>query len=55
MRKLEQEANLRKVKLALAAKCDRLAKVSKSATKRAKLLRQAARFRRQASDLSHSP
>lgn len=40
------------VKLALALKCDRLGKVAKSVPKRRTLLQQAAKFRRQAADLS---
>jgi hypothetical protein len=40
------------VKLALAMKCDRLGKVAKSVPKQKTLTRQAAKFRRQAADLS---
>ena len=52
MNKAESNAKLAKVKLALAEKCDRLAKISKSTPKRNTMLYQAARFRRQAADLS---
>jgi hypothetical protein len=52
MNKKESAAHLAKVKLALAEKCDRLAKLSKSTPKRESMLHQAARFRRQAADLS---
>jgi hypothetical protein len=52
MNKAESNANLAKVKLALAEKCDRLAKTSKSTPKRNTMLYQAARFRRQAADLA---
>jgi hypothetical protein len=45
---------LAKVKLALAAKCDRLAKVTPSAPRRKTLNYQAAKFRRQAADLTRS-
>ncbi len=48
MNKRESDAKLAQVKLALAAKCERLAKLSKSTPKRNTMLRQAARFRRQA-------
>ena len=52
MKKAESNAKLAKVKLALAEKCDRLAKTSKSTPKRNTMVYQAARFRRQAADLS---
>jgi hypothetical protein len=52
MNKAESNAKLAKVKLELAAKCDRIAKLSKSTPKRETMLYQAARFRRQAADLS---
>jgi hypothetical protein len=52
MNKKETSANLVQVKLALADKCDRLAKISKSTPRRTSMLHQAARFRRQAADLS---
>lgn len=50
--KATKSAKLAQVKLALAEKCDRLIKVSKSAPKRATLKYQAAKFRRQAADLT---
>jgi hypothetical protein len=50
--KAEVSAKLAQVKLALAAKYDRLAKVVKSVPRRKTYLYQAARFRRQAADLS---
>jgi len=52
MKKAESNAKLAKVKLALAEKCDRLAKTSKSTPKRETMVYHAARFRRQAADLS---
>jgi hypothetical protein len=51
VRKAEVTAKLTEVKLALARKCDRLAKAAKSTPKRKTLLGQARRFRRQAADL----
>jgi hypothetical protein len=51
MTKTEMKANLAKVKMVLAEKCDRLAKVTPSIPKRRTLKYQAARFRRQAADL----
>jgi hypothetical protein len=50
--KAEVEAKLAQVKLALAGKCESLAKASHSKPKRQTLLKQAAKFRRQAADLS---
>ena len=50
MNKAESNAKLVKVKLELAAKCDRLAKTSKSTPKRNTMLYHAAQFRRQAAD-----
>ena len=44
--------NLAKVKLALADKCDRLVKTTKSIPRRKTLIHQAAGFRRQAADLA---
>jgi hypothetical protein len=52
MNKKETSAKLAQVKLALADKCERLAKLSNSTPKRKTMLYQAARFRRQAADLS---
>jgi hypothetical protein len=52
MNKSESKTKLAKVKLALAEKCERLAKLSKSTPKRNTMLHHAARFRRQAADLS---
>jgi len=52
MNKKEASAKLAQVKLTLADKCDRLAKLSKSTPKRETMLHQAAKFRRQAADLS---
>jgi hypothetical protein len=52
MNKKETSANLAKVKLALAEKCERLAKLSTSTPRRKTMLYQAARFRRQAADLT---
>ena len=51
MSKVETNAKLAKVKLALAEKCDRLAEVT-SMPRRKTLRHQAARFRRQAADLT---
>jgi hypothetical protein len=45
-------AKLAEVKLALAAKCDRLIKTTQSVPRRKTLTRQAAKFRRQAADLT---
>ena len=53
MNKQESKAHRAKVKITLAEKCERLAKLSKSTPKRNTMLYQAARFRRQAADLSH--
>jgi hypothetical protein len=50
--KVQERANLIQVKLMLAAKCDRLAKTSKSKPKKKTLMRQADKHRRQAADLS---
>jgi hypothetical protein len=52
MSKATDKARLVKIKLALAAKCERLAKVSKSTPKQNTMNYHAARFRRQAADLS---
>jgi hypothetical protein len=52
MSKAENDRKLAQVKLALAAKCDRLVGVSKSIPKQRTFKRQAARFRRQAADLT---
>lgn len=52
MSKASEKAKLAEVKLALAAKCDRLIKVSGSKPKKKTLARQADKFRRQAADLS---
>jgi hypothetical protein len=52
MNKAQEKANLMQVKLKLAEKCDRLAKVSKSKPKQRTLIHQADKFRRQAADLS---
>jgi hypothetical protein len=52
MSKADVNAKLVKVKLALADKCDRVAKVTNGAAKRQSLLYQATRFRRQAADLT---
>ena len=52
MNKKETSANLAKVKLTLAEKCERLAKLSTSTPRRKTMLYQAARFRRQAADLT---
>lgn len=52
MNKAEMNANLVKVKLALAEKCERRAKLTKSSPQRSTLVYHAARFRRQAADLS---
>jgi hypothetical protein len=53
MSKATEIEKLIKVKLALAAKCDRLAKVTKSTPRQNSMHYHAARFRRQAADLSH--
>ena len=53
MNKAETSAKLAKVKLALADKCDRLAKAAHSVPKRKTLVYQAAKFRRQAADLTN--
>jgi hypothetical protein len=45
-------AKLVEVKLSLAQKCDRLIQTTTSVPKRKTLMNQAARFRRQAADLS---
>jgi hypothetical protein len=50
--KATNDAKLVDVKLALAEKCDRLIKVSKSTPRKTSLQRQAAKFRRQAADLT---
>jgi hypothetical protein len=50
--KAKDNANLTEVKLALAAKCERLMKTAKSEPKRQTMAWQAARFRRQAADLT---
>ena len=50
--KAESKAKLVQVKLELAAKCDRLAKLTKSTPRKKTLKYQAAKFRRQAADLS---
>jgi hypothetical protein len=52
MIKVEVSEKLAKVKLALADKCDRLAKAAHSVPKQKTLKRQAAKFRRQAADLT---
>ena len=52
MNKKEVSANLVQVKLALAAKCERMAKITTSTPKCRTMLHQAAKFRRQAADLS---
>jgi hypothetical protein len=52
MNKAESNAKLVKVKLALAEKCDRIAKITKSTPKAKTMVYHAARFRRQAADLS---
>jgi hypothetical protein len=50
--KAKAKAALVEVKLALALKCDRLIKTTKSVPGRKTLAYQAAKFRRQAADLS---
>jgi hypothetical protein len=45
-------AKLAEVKLALARKCDRLMKTTTSVPRRKTLVQQAAKFRRQAADLT---
>jgi hypothetical protein len=52
MNKAESNRKLAEVKLALAEKCDRLGKVTKSIPRQKTLKVQAARFRRQAADLA---
>ena len=52
MSKAETSAKLAEVKLGLARKCERLAKVAKSATKQKTWVYHAAKFRRQAADLT---
>ena len=52
MSKAENNRKLAEVKLALADKCDRLGKVTKSIPRQKTLKHQAARFRRQAADLT---
>ena len=52
MNKETANAKLAEVKLALAAKCDRLIKTTKSVPRRKTLTQQAAKFRRQAADLA---
>ena len=52
MNKAESSRKLAEVKLALAEKCDRLGKVTKSIPRLKTLKAQAARFRRQAADLT---
>jgi hypothetical protein len=52
MNKAETSRKLAEVKLALAAKCDRLGKVTTSVPRQKTLKYQAARFRRQAADLT---
>jgi hypothetical protein len=52
MSKAENDRKLSQVKLALADKCDRLVRTAKSIPKQNTLKRQAARFRRQAADLT---
>ncbi len=54
MSKTAINAKLAEVKLALASKCDRLAKVAHGEPKRKTLMYQAARFRRQAADLTRA-
>jgi hypothetical protein len=51
MNKSESKANLAKIKIALAEKWERQAKITKSTPKRTTALYQAARARRQAADL----
>ena len=48
----KKSENLSKVKLALAEKCERLVRMTKSAPKQKKLRNHAARFRRQAAGLA---
>jgi hypothetical protein len=52
MNKKESSARLAQVKVKLAEKCERLAKLSTSTPKRNTMLYQAAKFRRQAADLT---
>ncbi len=54
MSKAKDKARLAEVKTALAEKCERLIKTTSSAPRRATLMYQAARFRRQAADLKQS-
>jgi hypothetical protein len=55
MNKAAEKKNLADVKLALALKCERLAKVAGSIPKQKTYLYQAARFRRQLADLTVHP
>jgi hypothetical protein len=50
--KATEKAKLAEVKLALAQKCDRLFNTTTSVPRRKTLIYQAARFRRQAADLT---
>ena len=52
MTKANESAKLVEVKLALAKKCDRLLKTTTSVPRRKTLVYQAAKFRRQAADLT---
>jgi hypothetical protein len=52
MTRANDRSKLAQVKLALADKCDRLGKVTKSTPRKKTLEYQAARFRRQAADLT---
>jgi hypothetical protein len=52
MSKKENAQKVAKVKTALADKCDRLTKITKSRPRQASPRRQSARFRRQAADLA---
>jgi hypothetical protein len=52
--KANADAKLAKVKLALAEKCERLAKVTGSTPRQNTMKYQAARFRRQAADLTRA-
>jgi hypothetical protein len=51
MSKADTQKKLAEVKLALAAKCERLIRATKSKPRRKTLMNQLARFRRQAADL----
>jgi hypothetical protein len=51
MSKADTQKKLAEVKLALAAKCERMILATKSTPRRRTLRNQAARFRRQATDL----